>query len=164
MAVDLALAKQHLRLDTADDDSLVEAYLGAAKAWVESFTGNKLVRTSVTTYWPAFTHYLQLFWGPDPDAIGITYIDTAGEPRTIADARAVGGRLYAPASGWPTIGQNTAIVLTYTAGFEETPADLDLAVLLLTADFHANREAGTASPATTAAVQALCGPYRAVLI
>jgi uncharacterized phage protein (predicted DNA packaging) len=49
------------------------------------------------------------------------------------------------------------------ADFEETPGDLDAAVLLLVADMYANREASSAAPATAAAVQALCFPYRSVL-
>mgnify|MGYP000982233883 CR=1 FL=1 len=33
MAVDLALCKKHLYVDHNDDDAIITAYLGAAKAW-----------------------------------------------------------------------------------------------------------------------------------
>lgn len=164
MAVSLDLAKQHLRLDTTDEDPLVGVYLAAAKAWVESYTGKALVRREVTTLRPAFACYLGLIWGPNPQAVSVAYIDTQDQPQTIDDARVVGDRLYPPSSGWPTAADDTAITLTYTAGFDETPGELDAAVLLLLGDFYANREAGAAAPATTAAVEALCDPYRGVSV
>ncbi|WP_260928211.1 head-tail connector protein [Novosphingobium sp. 9] len=50
------------------------------------------------------------------------------------------------------------------ADFDPVPGVLDAAVLLLVGDFYANREAGAATPAITAAVEALCDPYRAVQV
>lgn len=50
------------------------------------------------------------------------------------------------------------------ADIEGGAADLDAAVLLLVADFYKNREAGAATAATSAAVEALCFPHRSVLV
>jgi uncharacterized phiE125 gp8 family phage protein len=164
MAVTLALAKQHLRALNDRENDLIEHYLAAAKAWVEHHTGKKLIRGPVEQREQAFGSYVPLLWGPSPEGVSVAYVDGSGAPQTFTDARLVRDRLYSPAAGWPSITANTPIVLTYTAGFTDTPADLDAAVLLLVADFFTNRESGNATPATTAAVQALCSPYRAVLV
>jgi uncharacterized phiE125 gp8 family phage protein len=164
MAVDLALAKQQVRVLHNREDALIAVHLAAAKAWVENHTGKKLTRGPVGQREEAFGSYVPLLWGPSPEGVSVTYVDVAGADQAFIDARLVRDRLYSPAAGWPSTTANTPIVLTYTAGFDETPADLDAAVLLLVADFYMNRESGNATPATTAAVQALCSPYRSVLV
>jgi len=162
MAVDLTLAKQHLRLDTSDEDTLVAAYLAAAKAWVESYTGKLLTRREVAQPETRFGAFITLQFGPAPENVEITYSD-GGDDQTITDARIVRDRLY-PLSSWPILISPAMIVVNYLAGFDETPSDLDAAVLLLTGDFYANREAGSATPAVTMAVEALCRPYRPVTV
>lgn len=162
MALSIALAKQHLRLDADDDDLLVETYLSAAQAWVENYTGKLLTRRMVSQTETRFGAFIPLFYGPSPEGVEITYADGDAD-QTITDARIVRDRLY-PLSTWPAITTPAMIVVTYTAGYDEVPGDLVAAVLLLTADFNVNREAGAATPAVTAAVQALCSPYRAVLV
>lgn len=162
MTVSLDLAKQHLRVDEDDEDSLVEIYLSAAKAWVENYTGKLLERRIVTQPETRFGAFIPLIYGPAPEDIEITYsVDDVDQ--TITDARIVRDRLY-PLASWPSVPTPAMIVVTYTAGYDETPGDLDAAVLLLTGDMYVNREAGAATPAIAAAVQALCSPYRAVLV
>lgn len=163
MAVDLDLAKLHLRLDTADEDSLVSVYLTAAQAWVENYTEKALTRGAVTQAEARFGSYITLNRGPAPTDVSIAYTDTDGEEQTISDASIVGPRVYY-LGGWPSHENGTEIIVSYTAGFSETPGDLDAAVLLLVGDFYANREAGTATPAVTMAVEALCRPYRSVRV
>lgn len=163
MAVDLTLAKQHLRADSADDDVLIGAYLAAAKAWVENYTGKKLTRGVVEQREEAFGSYVPLIWGPLPENVSVAYSGADGNEATFIDGRLVRDRLYSPAAGWPSVAANTPIVLTYTAGFDETPADLDAAVLLLMGDLYADREEGPGQ-AIVAALLALCGPYRSVLV
>lgn len=41
--LDLALAKQHLRVLHSDDDGLIGTYLAAAERWAENYTGKTLV-------------------------------------------------------------------------------------------------------------------------
>ena len=164
MTVNLTLAKQHLKLETADEDALVAVYLSAATAWVEGYTGKLLTRRYVTQEEPGFATYLALSWGPSPADLSLAYTDSDGAEQTLSDARLVGLRAYAPLAGWPTSDDYAPVVLTYTAGFETAPADLDAAILLLTGEYHRNREAGSAAPSTIAAVEALCRPHRDVLI
>jgi uncharacterized phiE125 gp8 family phage protein len=164
VAVTLALAKQQVRVLHNKEDGLIAVHLAAAKAWVENYTGKKLTRGSVEQREASLCSYVPLLWGPEPESVSVAYVDAAGDDQAFTDACLVRDRLYSPAAGWPSIAESTPIVLTYTAGFDETPADLDAAVLLLTADFYQNRESGNATPATTAAVRALCSPYRSVLV
>ena len=161
MAVDLTLAKQHLRVDHGDEDTLITQYINAATAWVENYTGKLLTRREVTQVATCFGVYLPLHYGPDPDSLSIAYTDTDEVAQTIADAKLVRDRAY-PASSWPTIDENTEIALTYTAGYSSVPADLDSAVLLLVGEFYDNREAGEARPAVQMAVENLCRPYRSL--
>lgn len=161
MAIDLALAKQHIRVEGTDEDTLVTQYLNAAVAWVENYTGKLLSRREVTQEMAAFETYLPLFYGPSPDTLTIDYTDADDAAQTIADAKIVGQRVY-PAGAWPGIADDTPVAITYTAGYATTPADLDSAVLLLVGEFYDNREAGEAAPAVTMAVEALCRPYRSL--
>lgn len=166
MAVNLALAKQHLRVESADEDTLITTYLAAAKAWVENYTGLRLTRGAVRQVETAFAPYISLNYGPLPANVSIAYTDDVGAPQTIADAVIAGSRIYRP-SGWPSIGEATEISVSYEAGFEETPADLDAAVLLLTGHWYEHREAvnvGNITSELALAVEALCRPYRAVLV
>lgn len=163
MTVNLTLAKQHLRLDTTDEDTLVTAYLAAAKAWVENYTEQRLTRGQVTQTESDFGGYIDLTYGPDPEDVSVAYTDTDGNQQTVSPIIVSLRRIY-PLNAWPSTANGTEIIVTYTAGFEETPGDLDAAVLLLIGDFYANREAGTATPAVSAAVEALCRPYRAVRV
>ena len=163
MAVDLALAKQHLRVLHNDEDTLIARYLAAAIAWVENYTGKLMTRREVTQEASAFTPYLSLFYGPNPVSLEIAYTDSDDAAQTVADAKIVQERAY-PASSWPSAADDTPVTLTYTAGYETTPADLDSAVLLLVGEFYDNREAGETAPAVTMAVEALCRPYRSLRV
>lgn len=163
MAVDLALAKTHLRVTGSAEDTLIGHYLAAAKDTVEQYTGMKLERGEVEQTLPYVGIYTTLTWGPNPETVTVTYRDASDVEATFADARLVGSRLYAPDAGWPTFYANTPITLTYTVGFETTPAALDQAVLLLVGEYFDNRDLETRS-AVAAAVESLCRPYRSMMV
>jgi uncharacterized phiE125 gp8 family phage protein len=166
MTVSLPLAKQHLRVDHDDENALITAYLAAAVAWVENYTGKKLTRGAVTQEESAFGCYITLFRGPAPASVTVAYTDSDGAGQTIADGLVVKNRLY-PNETWPSIATNTPITVTYTAGYTLTPSDLDNAVLLLVGHWYANREAvnvGNIVAELPFAVEALCRPYRDVLV
>lgn len=162
MTVDATLAKAHLRVTHSSEDTTIAAYLAAAKAWVENYTGKKLVNDTVTEEVVRFGEYISLTWGPSPSDLVITYLDTDDVVQTITDALIVRGRAY-PAESWPAIAENSAITVEYDAGFVTTPGDLDAAVLLLTGEFYATREAGSVSPMVAESVENLCRPYRRVM-
>ena len=163
MTVTLALAKQHLRILHDEEDTLISSYMAAAVAWVENYTGKFLTRKEATQVEAEFGSFLTLFYGPSPATLSIAYTDADDAGQTIPDAKIVRDRVY-PGSTWPTIADDTPITLTYQAGYEATPADLDHAVLLLVGEYYDNREAGEAATAVTAAVESLCRPYRSLRV
>jgi uncharacterized phiE125 gp8 family phage protein len=166
MAVELPLAKQHLRVTHGEEDTLIQQYINAAALLIEKMSGNLLTRRVVTQQFSSFSTRLPLFWGPDPDAVGIAYTDTDDAPQTITDARIVGGWLYAPEASWPSIASDSEIEVTYTAGWAEAPADLMSAQLLLVGAWYENRSAIAEKALTEVplAVDALVQPYRKVLV
>lgn len=165
--VSLSLAKQHLEYDGTDRDGLISQYLNAAAAWVENYTGKKLAAGAVVQTVDSFGLFVTLERGPFVSLTGIAYTDTNGAAQTVTGARVRNGRIYAPVAGWPYIADYTAITVTYQAGYLTAPADLDSAQLLMIGHMFANREAvvvGTISQELPLAVEALCRPYRSVLV
>lgn len=161
MAVDLAQAKDECRITGTGHDARITAALAAAIGAVEQMTGKKLTRGNVTQSAAAFGNYVRLVWGPEPEDVTVSYQDGDDTAAEMTDARLVGNRLYAPDAGWPSIYTNTPITISYTAGYETTPAELDYAVILSVRDFF---DHGAMTPAAMAAVESLCAPYRDVLV
>ena len=159
MSVDLALAKQHLRVTHDFEDTVITQYLNAAVAWVENYTGKLLTRREVTQEETEFGSYLTLFYGPSPASLTIDYTDSEGAATTIADGLVVKGRVY-PADSWPTFADNTPVTLTYTAGYDNVPADLDSAVLVHVRAQYDEWRSGQKDEVAIVAIEALCRPYR----
>jgi uncharacterized phiE125 gp8 family phage protein len=180
--IDLATAKAHLKVETTDEDALITAYLAAAKAAVQGASAKFLAPTEVTQTEDGFPRSasgdkpLRLWYGPvfGEAAIGsIAYDDGNGDEQLLADFRLVEGdnAKLLPAFGacWPaTINGQATVRVTYTPGYatdEDVPDALDLAVLLLTAHFYANREAVNSGAAAAAVelplgVEYLIKPFR----
>lgn len=160
----LALAKQHLRVETDDEDALIGTYLAAAVRWVENFTGTKLTRGSVTQEEAGFATYIGLNWGPSPDALTVAYVDASGAGQTVTDARLVRDRAYAPLAGWPVADDYSPITLTYTAGWDEVPEILDAAVLLYTRALYDELRTGADPTPVLRTIENMCSPYRQVMV
>lgn len=163
MAVDLTLAKSHLRVDSDDENDLITHYLGAAKNWVEEYTSKKLARETVTQTESCFGTYVYLRWGPAPSDVSVDYTDSDDVAGTLTDGRLVGSRLYPPVDGWPSLADRSEITVSYEAGYTTVPVALDQAVLLLISHFFENREAvniGNIVQEVPLAVESLCTPYR----
>ena len=139
--IDLALAKAHLRAEGSAEDGLIQSYLDAAAAHVEGATRKLLDRRAVVQdfawFGTATGAYLPLWWGPDPAAFTIDYLDAAGAAQTVSSPRVQRDRVYAPLAGWPATLEYSPVALTYTAGFgvgvdlTPVPADLVQAQLML---------------------------------
>src|SRR5690348_2252440 len=117
MALDLILAKQHLRVTHSQEDALIQQYMDAASSMVEQRAGVLLTRREVTQRFSAFETKLPLFWGPDPDLVTVAYVDTDEVSQEIINASIVREWLFAPPDGWPVIFCNTVIEVIYTAGY-----------------------------------------------
>ena len=162
MTVSLALAKQHLEYEAVDRDVLIQQYIDAAVLWVESYTGKKLTVGAVVQAENSFGHYITLNRTPFVSLTSVAYTDANNAAQTLTGAKVLNGRIYPPASGWPSVGVYTGVTVTYQAGYATTPADLVSAQLLLIGDMFAVREGGEWK--SIDAVEALCLPYRAMII
>lgn len=172
--IDLTRAKQHLRVEASDEDTLIAGYLAAAISLVEVQTSKLLTQREVVqrlSGFPGADRPIRLWYGPvSGDVVTITYDDADGVEQPLADFRLVEGstpRLL-PAYGelWPPAqSADGSVRVTYTAGYADVPAELDQAVLLLVGHFYLNREAvttGTNPAELPLAVEAMLRPYRPV--
>ncbi len=165
--VSLAEAKAHLEVDHDDRDAMIQGIITAAREWVENYTGRILVRRTITEYRAGFGNFLELRHRPVvKDSAIIAYSDgtLVDEPVTgfVASAREP-VRISPPASGyWPSIGRHGEVTIAYTAGYAsgEVPQAMIHAMLLLIAEFYANREAGSVSADAERAVSSLLRPFR----
>jgi len=188
--VDLERAKAHLGIDweqSAEQEALVTAYLGAAIAAVEKQAQTILDEREVTQQLDRFTDRcgrdtIRLQWGPVVSVEGIDYLDgdgVAAELDPDTDFRLVSGvpaLLLPPIDGsWPAYREDPrSIVVRYTAGYGgsgpsgagDLPGDLEAAVLLMVAHLYHNREAVSDGAANEVplGVKAFCAPYRHTLI
>lgn len=160
--VSLELAKQRCGILDEDRDSLIEQYINEAIEQVEALSGHLLERREVTQEAKAFGDYLELFWGPAPEDVVISYIDASDVGQDIGDANLVRSRAYPPSAGWPETATNSVISVTYTAGWATAPARLIGAVLVLI-DAKFKNDPDTYAAALTAA-ENLCGSVRGVMV
>lgn len=151
-----AEAKNHLRVDTADDDILIDALIKAARERVEDLSHRALI-TQTWRYsldaWPEGDVILL----PRPPLVSVSqiqYLDTAGSPTTwassnyIVDTDSEPGRVVlAYGISWPTetLYPSAPIQITYDAGYgaagSNVPQHLRQAILLLVGHWYENREA-----------------------
>jgi uncharacterized phiE125 gp8 family phage protein len=176
--VTLAELKLHARVDLTDDDELLSALITAAREWVESHTGRRLMQRTETLFLDGF---------PDSDRIAIpvapvaaigavTYLDDAGASTTLdssAYVTDVNGPIGVVAlktgQTWPALTSSkrpvNAVRVAFTSGYATAalvPSSLKLVVKMLAAHFYENREGTT--PITVNEVpfgiRALLRPWR----
>jgi hypothetical protein len=81
-------ARKHLRVDSETDDDLINDKIGAAREWVEDYTGLFLVRREVTERVSGFGSAARLrAWPVAADQpVSIAYRDRFGDTQTISGA------------------------------------------------------------------------------
>lgn len=167
-ALTLDTAKQFLRYDDTDQDTVLAIALAAGQEWVERYTGLLLTQREVAQALGRFTGALPLLFGPvAADSATISYVGTDGTAAT-ADHRMVvtdrDGRVTLwplSSASWP-IADNTGVSITYTAGYadpETIPAGLLHAMLVYAGAFDDMRN-GEDMTTALAACHALIAPYR----
>lgn len=150
--VSLDEQKLHMRVDGADEDTLIEAQVVAARMLCESH----LCAAIVTQVWEwtldGFAPRLEIPHGPVVSVDSIAYVDPAGVSRTLDVAAYqvdVTARpaviLPAPGAAWPRTRdqQLAAVTVRFTLGFGDAaavPASIKAAIKLLAAHLYANRE------------------------
>lgn len=164
--VTLADVKDHLRVDFDDEDARIAGYIGSAVQCLDGRDG-LLGRCLIAQGWRlALDRFPREIVVPLPPCLSIdalTYLDADGTERAL-DATAwrvtglatMEGARIRPASGtgWPkTFDEPECVVVDFTAGFGEAPADvpepLRIAIAMHAGSLYENREsvyAGSGTP------------------
>lgn len=161
-------AKEHLRVDHDDENTLIEALIAAATAWLDGWSGVLGMCLEAQTWemsldrFPAREFCIPL--GPVASIDAITYIDSEGSEQTLSltEYETAGARIR-PVSGWPaTSAKYDAVKVRFTAG-NGTPENIKHVVRLLIAHWYENRESvGDKMEAVPMAVDMLIAPIRRV--
>lgn len=162
-------AKEHLRVEVAEEDGRIAGLILGARRAVENLIGRVLIsqtwERTLDTF-PAGAIELQL--GPVQSVTAITYTDLAGDPQTVpAEDYNLDAARRVPLV-WPGYGLTWpssrcypgAVRVRYVAGYtpETIPDDIREAMLVLIADLYEHR--GDASPAAMDAVLRFLSPHR----
>lgn len=145
MRVDLALAKQQLRVDHPDEDTLIGVMISAAARRIENYIGTPLLARDEIFRFKSFGSSLDLHLGPLNSVGNIAYVDQDGQAQTLDEHRIVGESVY-PEEGesFPSTLNPSEIVVTANVGYEEDddlPESIMQAQLLLLVHYYDNREA-----------------------
>lgn len=171
LAIDLADAKQHLRVDADHDDSLIIDGIRSASAWVEDYTGLVLARREITERLKYFGTPTKLTAWPiaADQPVVINYRDSFAAEQTITNAvMRAGSRpgVIYPANGalWPARNVIASdIEINFTAGFADVsaiPIQLKRAMLVLLTAFYEEREAGPMFEAAQRSARSLCRRFK----
>jgi len=171
--VTLAEAKLHLRVDHADEDTLISSLIAAARAWAETLLARQLVTATWQLTLPEFADAIMLPRPPFLAISSIAYTDTAGSAQSLSLGEYVTyladvSTILVPPYGesWPsTRGFYDDVTIKYTAGYGAASAVPDWAksaILLTLADLYENRETGIVGTIRTEnpAARRLLYPHR----
>jgi uncharacterized phiE125 gp8 family phage protein len=151
----LTEAKEHLRVDHIDDDTLIESLIKAARRSAEVFQGRSYLSQTWKLYLDTFPceRYIYLPFPPLQSVSSVTYIDGNGDVQTLAtsryqvDAKSQPGRIVlAPGYSWPATESDrvNAVIITFVAGYGATsasvPENIRHAVRLILGDMYTQRE------------------------
>jgi uncharacterized phiE125 gp8 family phage protein len=181
--VSLDDAKAHLRVDHAEDDTLILALVAAATARLDGpagilnrALGDQALQASLDGFpreptWRGWRPVdLRLPCAPVTAVESITYVAADGTSATVApevyELTADGRLRLAHGQSWPQPrSDRDPVTITFQAGYEALPPPLRAAILLMVADLYANRESGGIgerafeAPMTTT-VDRLISPFR----
>ena len=157
LIISVANAKEHLRVDTSDDDTLITFYIDAARTYIEEYLGRTLVPKTLKLHLDRFPYDGQSILIPDSPVVAIssiTYVDTNGDTQTWAsseynvDIVSLPSRLETAYNvSYPsTRAQHNAVTITYTAGYDVTagislaPGAIGHAIKLMLGSMYEVRE------------------------
>ncbi len=177
--VTLKEAKDHLRVDTANDDALISSFITVARVNAEYFTG----RAFITQEWdwfldcfPGATGILNVPVPPLQSVTSVNYLDVDGNSQLldgskyVADSKSIVGRI-APAVDevWPDTRRTlNAVTIRFKAGYGDfrakVPEQIKAAMNLLEGHLYENRELSivAALQKIPMGYEALLWPYRIV--
>lgn len=165
--VTTAEAKAYLRVDASADDALIDLLIKAAREWVESFLGRRLIQSTWDLKLDGFppsdaTPITLPYAAPAQSVTSIAYVDEAGATQTWNSANYTLDSAAQPALIWPaytvswpsTRAVPNAVTLRYVAGVASAAAldeSVKLGVKLVLADLYENRGLVESNPGMTAA-------------
>jgi len=147
--VDLASAKDQMRVLHNQEDDLIKSYVAAAREWSEGYTNRFLVRQLIDVYLDDFEDGLTLPYAPIDSVESISYIALDGEVVTLNsnEYRSYpdeSGVDIEPVESWPlTAAQREAVTIRCYVGYGEdyqVPHTVKLAIKMLAAHWYVNRE------------------------
>lgn len=154
LAVSLAEAKIHLRVETTDEDALITSLIMAAAEQAEQYTGRALMPQTWELTLDAFPDAFELTRLPVASITSVKYWDTAGTQQTLGTARYTldntddyGPAYVVPVYGdtWPdTRAQINAVAVRYVAGYANVaavPDSIKAWIKLQVSAMYENREA-----------------------
>lgn len=173
-------AKDHLRLDHDEDDTLLRDLIKAARVWIEGQTHRAILTQtwdfSIDWGWPYRDGqpYIKLPLNPVASVTSITYVDGSSPNPTLAAAdytvaARTHGSYIVPAYNvtWSTPRSvPDAIVVRFVAGESAAPKPLEQAMKLLVTHMYENREPVNTGQGQVIAdipysLEAMISPYRA---
>ncbi len=161
-------AKLHLKVDTTDDDALIERLIAAARARAEWHTGRAFVTQSWTLWRDCWAECVEIPLPPLQAITAVTTFAPDGTPNVLdpdlytVDAASQPARIMfgcIPPVGLRAI---NAVAIAFDAGYggaaNDVPAPLREAILEIVAELYVHRGDGPEEISPTA--QALLAPYR----
>lgn len=180
--ITLVQAKAHMRVEHTDDDAMIDAWITAARQWVEKYTGLTLCETTLeAVFWQYPDVYIELPKPPVIEIVSFKYTTSEGTDTTLAtdqytldNGNSIAPRVV-PAYGvaWPgTRWQSSSLRVRYRAGYARAgsptetnliPQTLVSAVKLIVGHLNEHREAaidGARVEELPLGVKWLCQPHR----
>lgn len=151
-------AKDHLRITTSDEDSLIDEYIKAATKAAERYTNRAFLTTTYKQYldsFPISDGGIFLLRPPLKSLTSIDYVDTDGNTQTldsskyqVDDAREPAIVFPTPDEEWPDTQEDKlqAVTIKYDAGYGDSdavPDEIKHAVKILVGHFYDESRTGT---------------------
>ncbi|WP_110693294.1 head-tail connector protein [Salinicola halophyticus] len=166
--------QRRMDLDYTTEDALLQRFIEAAYRHAEAHTQTAIrprSETLVIDGFPPVDRAIELPWYPVQSIDALEFITPSGDSQPLdetalrLDTRDDPHRLY-PRWGdrWPaTIAEPECVTISASVGYEKTPEDIELALLLLIGHWYENRESvviGTITAEVPMGVEMMLFDYR----
>lgn len=149
--VTLQELKDHLRLNDNSEDAQLSAYITAARTTFEHKTGLALMPTTFRQHMPTLNQTTHLMRAPITAVTSVSYFDVNDTLQTTTtgyttDTITVPGSVTFTSLPATSTTRTPVAYVTFTAGYANAaavPEPIKLAIKLLAAHWHNNREAFT---------------------
>lgn len=154
-AVDLQRLRLHCKVDSAEEDALLQTYALAATLHVEQASQRVLVRRSSVLRVAALPRGRCPLELPGGTVASVTSMTIAGAAFTAFEVLGDSPARMVPDVEWPSLTQDGyPVSVTYVVGPATPPADLATATFMLAAEMYARRSEGSLDPVSIVPVSA----------